>query len=255
MVSQLGDSARNVEVAQTSAEVEVSVVMPCLNEAETIETCIRKALSFFAASRVSGEVVVADNGSLDGSIEIARQAGARVIDVQLRKISAVRNAGARQAKGDVFFFVDADTQISERTLRAALHALERGAIGGGAWVTFKEPVNLSVRIGIHVFNFFYMRLLRWAAGCFLYADRKAFEACGGFDETLYASEEILLSRALKRQGKFVILRESVRTSGRKMRMHSPWEIIPFVIRFMLRGPAFLRERKGMDWWYDGKREK
>src|SRR6266496_4202031 len=70
------------DMPEEAGRVEVSVVMPCLNEAETLETCIRKALDFFARSRVSGEVVVADNGSTDGSIDIARRAGARVVHVE-----------------------------------------------------------------------------------------------------------------------------------------------------------------------------
>src|SRR5438309_8048029 len=99
MPSQTESSMRNVEVAQTSGEVEVSVVMPCLNEAETIETCIRKALSFFAGSSVSGEVVVADNGSSDGSIEIARQAGARVVHVEKKGYGNALAGGFEAARG------------------------------------------------------------------------------------------------------------------------------------------------------------
>ena len=178
-----------------------------------------------------------------------------MVDVNLRKISAVRNAGARAAKGDAFFFVDADTQISEATLRAAVAAVERGAAGGGAWVAFGEPVGRGVRLAIHLFSFFYMRLARWAAGCFLYARREAFEAAGGFDETLYACEEIVLSIALKRQGAFAVLRESVATSGRKIRLYSSWRILPLILRFMIHGPAVFRRRKGLEWWYEGKREK
>lgn len=177
------------------------------------------------------------------------------MDVELRRISAVRNAGARAATGSIFFFIDADTQLPEATLRGALAAVERGAAGGGAWVTFAEPVGLTVRIGLFLFSLFYMRFLRWAAGCFLYATREAFEAAGGFDETLYACEEIVLSMALKREGPFVLLREHVTTSGRKIRMYSPWLIVPLLVRFMLHGPAIFRQRKGLEWWYDGKREK
>jgi glycosyltransferase involved in cell wall biosynthesis len=179
---------------------------------------------------------------------------ARVVDVQLRKISAVRNAGAGEAKGDIFFFIDADTQLPEATLRAALAALDSGAAGGGAWVAFAEPAGWFVNLSINLFSFFYMRLVHWAAGCFVYARREAFEAVGGFDETLYACEEIVFSRALKRQGPFVVLRESVTTSGRKIRMYSPWLVIPLMIRFMIHGPAIFRRREGLEWWYEGKRE-
>ncbi len=168
------------------------------------------------------EIVVVNDASTDQTADIARKAGARVVDVTLRKISAVRNAGARAAKGEVLFFVDADTQVPEATLRAALAAIESGAVGGGAWVAFSEPVSLSVHFAINLFSFFYMRMHRWAAGCFVRQHRQSsFEAAGGFDETLYACEEIVLSMALKRQGRFEVLRESVTTSGRKIRMYSP----------------------------------
>jgi glycosyltransferase involved in cell wall biosynthesis len=201
------------------------------------------------------EVIVVNDASTDRTAELACEAGARVIDVRLRQISAVRNAGAREAKGNVFFFVDADTRISDVTLRAALAAIDSGAAGGGAWVTFAKPVGTGVQIAINLFSFFYMRLLRWAAGCFLYARREAFEAAGGFDETLYAGEEIVLSMALKRQGPFVVLRESVATSDRKIRLYSTWRIIPLIARFAIHGRAIFRQRQGLEWWYEGKREK
>jgi glycosyltransferase involved in cell wall biosynthesis len=93
--------------------------------------------------------------------EIARQAGAKVVDVRLRKISAVRNVGARVAKGDFFFFVDADTQLSEATFRTALLALEDGAVGGGgSTVAFAEPVRLHVRLALQLFSFVYAGVLQ-----------------------------------------------------------------------------------------------
>jgi glycosyltransferase involved in cell wall biosynthesis len=213
--------------------------------------------SIFEAARAMGvpfEVIVVNDASTDPTATVARDAGARVVDVDLRKISAVRNAGARAAKGDILFFIDADTRITEAVLRSALNALRQGAAGGGAWVEFAEPASWPVRLGLNLFGLVYMRLLRWAAGCFIFARRSAFEAAGGFDESLYASEEIVLSIALKRQGRFAVLRESVMTSSRKLRMHSPWMIIPFMLRFLRRGPAMLRQRSGLEWWYDGKRE-
>jgi glycosyltransferase involved in cell wall biosynthesis len=201
------------------------------------------------------EVIVVNDASVDRTSEIAGGAGARVLDVHLRKISAVRNAGAGEAKGDVLFFVDADTQLPEETLRASLAAIERGAVGGGASVAFTEPVQLYVRLAVNLFSFFYMRLLGWAAGCFLFVRREIFDAAGGFDETLYACEEIGLSLSLKRQGRFVVLDEGVTTSSRKIRMYSSWRIVPLLVRFAIHGPAIFRQRLGLEWWYEGKREK
>ena len=69
-------------------QLELSIVMPCLNEAETIAACIEKGLGFLEREGVAGEVVVADNGSTDGSQHIARQLGARVVDVPTRGYGA-----------------------------------------------------------------------------------------------------------------------------------------------------------------------
>jgi len=232
----------------------LSFIIPAHNEAFEIGRTLQSVRESARAAALPFEVIVVNDASSDRTAEIAREAGARVLEVNARKISAVRNAGARAAKGNIFFFVDADTRLPEATLRAALSALDRGAAGGGARVAFTEPMSLGARLAIGLFSFFYMRLLQWAAGCFLYARRQAFEAAGGFDETLYACEEIALSRALKRQGRFVVLRRSVQTSGRKMRLYSAWRIIPLMIRFLIHGPAIFRRREGLEWWYEGKRE-
>ena len=81
--------------ANLSAEnsCELSIVMPCLNEAETISKCIEKAKLFLCRSQIEGEIVVADNGSSDGSVALAEQSGARVISV------AERGYGAAAASG------------------------------------------------------------------------------------------------------------------------------------------------------------
>jgi len=234
---------------------EISFIVPAHNEAFEIS---RTLTSIFNSANAVGrpfEVVVVNDASTDDTADIARRFGAQVLSVDKRQISAVRNVGGRQAKGSLLFFVDADTQISETLLRAALAALDRGAVGGGAWVAFSEPMGWAVNFTMRVFNFLYMGVMGWAAGCFLYARRDAFYAVGGFDETLYAGEEILLSRALKRRGKFMVLRENARTSNRKLRMYSPLRIIPFALSFAVKGPAMLRQREGLEWWYEGKREK
>jgi glycosyltransferase involved in cell wall biosynthesis len=233
----------------------ISFIVPAYNESLEIDATLKSIVVAARAVDVPFEIIVANDGSTDTTAAIARQAGARVIDVQLRQISAVRNAGARQAKGNFLFFVDADTRITAEVLRGALKALQEGAVGGGSQVVFSESVGWPVRFTIEVFSLIYSRLLRWAAGCFIFVQRTAFETVGGFDESLYASEEISLSIRLKRQGRFVVLREAVMTSARKLRLRSPWEIVPFLLRFIRYGPSMLRQRNGLDWWYDGQREK
>jgi hypothetical protein len=98
------------------------------------------------------------------------------------------------------------------------------------------------------------RALGIACGCFLFCTRGAFDAAGGFDETLFASEEITMSRALKRQGRFVVLRESVTTSGRKLRMYSGKDVLRLFGSLLLAGPKALRSRDALEVWYGGRRE-
>src|SRR5262245_15234297 len=86
---------------------ELTILMPCLNEAETLERCITKARSFLVRHGVEGEIVVADNGSTDGSREIAARSGARVVDVPIRGYGAAIFHGTRAARGRYVIVGDA----------------------------------------------------------------------------------------------------------------------------------------------------
>ena len=95
-------------VETIAGEVEVSVVMPCLNEAETLETCIRKAQQAFQSAGLHGEVIVADNGSTDGSREIGERLGARVVPVTARGYGNALMGGIAAARGKYIIMGDAD---------------------------------------------------------------------------------------------------------------------------------------------------
>jgi glycosyltransferase involved in cell wall biosynthesis/SAM-dependent methyltransferase len=90
------------------SEIEVTVVMPCLNEADTVATCVEKALRGLAQAQASGEVVVADNGSTDGSQEKAEKAGARVVAVEEKGYGAALIGGIAAARGPLVIMGDAD---------------------------------------------------------------------------------------------------------------------------------------------------
>jgi len=89
-------------------EIDVSVVIPCLNEANSLEACITKAQTAIRDHHIAGEVVVADNGSRDGSIEIAKRGGARVVHVTPRGYTHALREGIRQARGKLIIMGDAD---------------------------------------------------------------------------------------------------------------------------------------------------
>ena len=88
------DPAASVEDA-----VELTIMMPCLNEAETIEVCVMKAMGFLRRAGVSGEVLIADNGSTDGSQRMAEALGARIVQVFERGYGAALMGGMRAARG------------------------------------------------------------------------------------------------------------------------------------------------------------
>jgi glycosyltransferase involved in cell wall biosynthesis len=107
-------------------EMEVSIVMPCLNEAETVGRCTEKALGFLRANAVSGEVIVADNGSTDGSQAIAERHGARVVSVLQRGYGAALMGGILQARGRYIIMGDADDSYDFTSLLPYLTALREG---------------------------------------------------------------------------------------------------------------------------------
>jgi len=107
--------------------VELSIIMPCLNEAETLERCIAKAMAFLAASGISGEVVIGDNGSTDGSQEIARRAGARVVDVPVRGYGAALYGAVLGAQGRYCIMGDSDDSYDFSRLENFVAALRAGA--------------------------------------------------------------------------------------------------------------------------------
>src|SRR6185295_14528011 len=230
----------------------LSFVVPAHNEEASIGTVVGAIAAAAAEAGAAHEIVVVDDASTDATAARAAAAGARVVPVAYRQIAATRNAGARAARGDAFVFVDADTLIGADVVRGVVRTLAAGAVGGGAAIRFDEPVPRWVRWTLPGFLWLFRRL-RFTGGCFLFSTRAAFEAVGGFDETLYASEELTLCRALQRQGEFVILRESVLTSGRKVRTYSGREILRDVLRIAFAGRAGVRDRSRLDIWYAPRR--
>jgi hypothetical protein len=110
-----------------SREVELTILMPCLNEAETIATCIDKAQGFLARSGVAGEILIADNGSSDGSVEYALARGARVIAVTERGYGAALRAGIAAARGRFVIMGDADDSYDFSRLELFLARLRDGS--------------------------------------------------------------------------------------------------------------------------------
>jgi glycosyltransferase involved in cell wall biosynthesis len=232
----------------------ISFIIPAHNEERLLGSTLRAG---HAAAGIVGqayEVIVVDDASCDDTSAVAASHGARVLRVENRHIAATRNAGAREARADLLIFVDADTLVDHTVVNAAVAALRSGAVGGSATIQFEGWLPVYGRLLVAL-TIWFLRVAQLGAGCFFFCSRRAFEAAGGFDETLYGAEDLALSLALKRQGRFVVLPQSVTTSGRKLRAHSGLEALRLLGQLALRPRRTLREPHGpLAIWYAGRRD-
>jgi hypothetical protein len=106
--------------------MELTILMPCLNEAETVATCVRKARSFLTRTGIEGEVLVADNGSTDGSPQLARDAGARVVEISKKGYGNALIGGMDAATGRYVIMADADDSYDFSQLDAFVDGLRAG---------------------------------------------------------------------------------------------------------------------------------
>ncbi len=126
--SNMNDTGAKVRSGGAGAapRIELSIVMPCLNEAETLVSCIRKAAGYLAAQGVSGEIVIGDNGSTDGSIDLATQNGARVVNVRVRGYGAAIYHATLTARGRYVIMGDSDDSYDFSALGPFVDKLREG---------------------------------------------------------------------------------------------------------------------------------
>jgi len=112
--------------AQADDNIELSVVMPCLNESATVGACVKKALGAMEQLGISGEVIVADNGSTDGSQRIAAEHGARVVPIELKGYGSALHGGIAAARGQFILMGDADESYDFSQLHRFVEKLREG---------------------------------------------------------------------------------------------------------------------------------
>jgi glycosyltransferase involved in cell wall biosynthesis len=252
----------------------LSFIIPAHNEERWIAACIGSIRAAMENIAEPYEVIVVDDASTDATHEIAEQCGSivragpvvrgspdpappptaglqsataptltpglqslRVLRVDLRKISAVRNAGARAAAGDILFFIDADTQANEPAIRAALGALRAGASGGGCAPAFDDPMPRWARIIIWI-SVKIARRIRLVGGCFQFCTRGAYNEIGGYNENLRAGEDIAFCQAIKKIGRFAVPGPPVITSARKLNVVTAWQLVALLATIAIRGPRY-----------------
>src|ERR1035438_5191985 len=166
----------------------ISFIVPAHNEEAWVGRCVSAIRGGLESIDEPHEIIVVDDASTDATASIARQQSAQVVRVEHRQISATRNAGARQAHGDIFFFVDADTLVNAPAIQSALRAIRTGAAGGGCLPRFEGWLPWWWRLGLPVME----RLCRWLnvfpSGACLFCARGAFQTAGGFRSEEHTSE-------------------------------------------------------------------
>lgn len=235
--------------------IDYSIIIPAYNEEEYLPetlTCLKESMN--ALSEFNGEITVTDNNSTDRTAAIAKEYGVRVVFEEHRQISRARNAGAKEALGRYLIFVDSDTTISPVLLKKTLRTLDSGKYcGGGTIVEFDEQLKFTTKCGVK-FWVMLSRTFKWACGAYVFCTREAFIETGGFDERFYASEEIHISRALRRWGRkkgkrFVILEEPIITSSRKLRWYSTWELLIMTIGMLFSLKPLQNRKACFKMWY------
>jgi glycosyltransferase involved in cell wall biosynthesis len=241
--------------------MRVSVIVPAYNEERLLPgslRSIRAAMRAFEDAGWSSELIVCDNNSTDRTTEIAAAAGARVVLEPVNQIARARNTGAAAATGDWLVFVDADSYPGAALFADVVRAIASGRVLAGGATVAAESDRRVVRATVGVWNLI-SRLARWAAGSFIFCEAATFRRLGGFNQALYAGEEIDLSRKLKRvarcEGRRMVIlhRHPLRTSARKAHLYTARDALRFYSRVILTGGRALKTREGAFIWYDGRR--
>jgi glycosyltransferase involved in cell wall biosynthesis len=229
-----------------------SIVIPAYNEEKYLPKCLAAIEKATEQLGEPVEVIVANNVSTDGTGDLARSHGARVIDVPERCISTVKNRGTEQATGKYLVFIDADDMMSANMLVEVKKCLDSGRYIGGGVVNMRTD---RMSLGI-VLTFLMMApfipLMRVSIYLF-YTTPEAFWKVGGFDEELLATEDVDFALKLKKLGKERGLkyknmwRAQIIKSARKFDEFGDWVVFRHPIRFL---KACLNDREAVsDFWY------
>jgi glycosyltransferase involved in cell wall biosynthesis len=242
-------------------QVKISVVIPAFNEEKLIGATLRSIQAAGAAFGGLGwtmEIVVCDNNSTDATAELARAAAARVVFEPVNQIARARNTGAAAAGGEWLVFVDADSRPTRELFAEVAGEIRSGrCLAGGCTVRMDQRHFLG-DCGTGLWNLI-SRIQKWTAGSFIFCEAAAFRKIGGFNGELFASEEIDLSKRLKKlarqEGKKVVIlhRHPLLTSARKLTLYTYREYFRFLAKAVFRPRKTVTSREACKPWYDGRR--
>ena len=241
--------------------MKISVVIPAFNEEKLVGATLRGVQDAGAAFREIGwtmEIIVCDNNSTDATAALARATGATVVFEPVNQIGRARNTGAAAAGGEWLIFVDADSRPTRGLFAEVAGQIQSGRCLAGGCTVRMDQRSLPGDLGVSLWNLT-SRTQKWMAGSFIFCERTAFQQIGGFNQDLFASEEIDLSKRLKklarREGKKVVIlhRHPVLTSARKLTLYTRLEYLRFLRKVIFHPRRTVTSREACNPWYDGRR--
>lgn len=234
--------------------VQYSVIIPAYNEESLLPSTLASLFQAMDTIPLKGEVIVVDNNSTDSTHNVAEKFGTRVVFEPVRQIARARNSGARAANGEFLIFLDADTILPPELLQDALDLLSNeNCCGGGTLLSFDSQLPLLAATLVGFWNWL-SKTGKLAAGSFIFCLSRGFAAIEGFDESIYAGEEVTFSRKLKAWGRInkltftIITDRPVLTSARKFHWYSSFHLALLLMLFTI-FPFGLRSQALCNFWY------
>ena len=241
-----------------------SLIIPAYNEEAYLPALldsVDKARSRYAGGPDDIEVVVVDNASSDATADLARSSGCRVVREDRHVIAAVRNTGARNARGNVFVFVDADNIMHADTFNAIGRSLATGKVVAGATGVKMQRMSFGIAV-TYVLMVPLVWLTRMDTGV-VFCRREDFEAIGGYNEDRLFAEDVQflwdLMRLGRKQGRKLSRITSAKAifSTRKFDRHGDWHWLGLMLRFFY---GLLFSKSSLDnfarmYWYGNQRTK
>lgn len=235
--------------------MKISIVTPAYNEEKYLPATLEKIGAAAANCNCDSEVIVVDNQSTDKTAKIAGEFGAKVFSETIRNIARVRNTGAKNALGDVLIFVDADTLVPETLFQTIADRMKNKRCFGGAVAVDFGPFEQRKWMKYYLRGGeLWQKVFNWKLGATQFCRKSVFREIGGYDETIFMSEDVQFYRRLAKYAKqkdghlFFVEEPRVLTSARRFDKMSLWKTL------LLTNPLFfvLTSRKKRFWkdWYE-----
>lgn len=235
--------------------MKFSIIIPAYNEEKYVGATLENILTELSVVNHAHEIIVVDNDSTDKTAEIATQFGARVISETVHNISTVRNRGAHAASGNIFIFVDADTQVPSGLLKKIAASMEDKKCFGGAVSVEYTEITRGCWVKYYLLGWkFWEKFVNTKQGATQFCRKTAFDEINGFDQNIFVGEDVefywRLAKLAKARGGYLnfITDPRVKTSARRFNEMNLWGLL------LRTNPIFVRLnwRRKAAWndWYD-----